>query len=69
MEGLSKKEKGLMGMDNSVVMGRKEYKGAKWEWKKCNTKILKIFLMSTFNLFKLHANIFAALLRVNQSIH
>ena len=34
VEGLSKKEKGLMGMDNSVVMGMKEYKGAKWEWKK-----------------------------------
>ena len=34
VEGLSKKEKGLMGMDNRVVMGMKEYKGAKWEWKK-----------------------------------
>ena len=31
MEGLSKKEKGFMDMDNSVVTaGGREYKGDKW---------------------------------------
>ena len=31
MEGLSKKEKGLMDMDNSVVTaGGEGYKGTKW---------------------------------------
>ena len=32
VEGLNKKEKGLMDMDNSVVIsgGRREYKGTKW---------------------------------------
>ena len=31
VEGLSKKEKGLMDMDNSVVIaGGKWYKGTKW---------------------------------------
>ena len=34
MEGLSKKEKCLMDMDNSVVIvGGREYKGVKWYWK------------------------------------
>ena len=37
VEGLSKKEKGLMDMDNSVVIiGGGECKGAKWSWKKYN---------------------------------
>ena len=31
MEGLSKKENGLMVMDNSMVIaGGREYKGTKW---------------------------------------
>ena len=31
MEGLRKKEKGLMGMDNSVaIAGGGQYKGDKW---------------------------------------
>ena len=31
MEGLSKNEKGFMGMDNSVVIaGGRGYKGTKW---------------------------------------
>ena len=31
VEGLSKKEKGLIGMDNSVVIaGGRGYKGTKW---------------------------------------
>ena len=32
VEGLSKKEKGLMDIDNSVVIAREEerYKGGKW---------------------------------------
>ena len=51
MEGSSKKEKGLTDMDNSVVMGRRGYKGAKWEWKNCNKKIKKnTCTCSTFNL-------------------
>ena len=35
VKGLSKKEKGLMDMDNSVVIaGGRGYKGTKWQWKK-----------------------------------
>ena len=34
MEGLSNKEKGLMDMDNRVVIaGGRRYKGTKWQWK------------------------------------
>ena len=32
---MSEKEKGLMDMDNSVVIaGGRGYKGTKWQWKK-----------------------------------
>ena len=48
MEGLSKKEKGLMDMDNSVVMaGGRGHKGIKWQWekKKVKNKVLKKYNM------------------------
>ena len=39
MEGLSKKEKGLMDMDNRVVTAAgRGHKGTKWKWKKYNKK-------------------------------
>ena len=42
-EGLSNKGKGLMDMDNSVVIiGEGVYKGTKWQWKKYN-KNIRIF--------------------------
>ena len=37
MEGLSKNEKELMDMDNSVVIAEgRGFKGIKWKWKKYN---------------------------------
>ena len=40
MEGSSKKEKGLMDTDNSVVIaGGREYKGTKWSWKKIQSRL------------------------------
>ena len=42
VEGLSKKEKGLMDMDNSVVIiGGGDCKGAKWSWKNTIKKVGK----------------------------
>ena len=39
VEGLSKKEKGFMDMDNRVVISEgREYKGTKWSWKKIEGK-------------------------------
>ena len=40
MERLSKKEKGLMDMDNSVVI-EGGYKWDKWQWEKYKTKFFK----------------------------
>ena len=37
VKGLSKNEKGLMDMDNSVAMSEgRRYKGIKWQWEKYN---------------------------------
>ena len=42
VEGSSKKGKGLMDMDSSVVIdGGKGYKGTKWYWKNTRKKKLK----------------------------
>ena len=51
MEGLSKKEKGLV--DNRVVIGGgRRYKRTKWEWK----NIVKIiYLKNCVLLFPLHS--------------
>ena len=48
MEQLSKKEKGLMDMDNSIIV-RGAHKGTGWEWK----NIIKIILKNTDFLFPL----------------
>ena len=54
VEGLSKKEKGLMDTDNSVVIaGGREYKGTKQEWEKYSKNEIKnnfhrIQIVSTF---------------------